>query len=66
MNTDSYPQLLTVTEFARRMGISVWTARQWAYNGKISSVKLSKRLQVPATECQRLFDAGLRPAKEVG
>lgn len=66
MKSDSSPQLLTVTEFAHRMGISVWTARQWAYHGKIASVKLSKRLQVPATECQRLIDAGLRPAKEIG
>jgi excisionase family DNA binding protein len=55
--------LLTMTEFARRLGISVWTARSWAYKGRIASVKLGARLQVPAAEIERLVLKGLRPAR---
>lgn len=54
--------LLTIQGFARTMGISVWTARQYAYTGKIASVKIGRRLQVPASEVDRLIAQNLRPA----
>ena len=54
--------LLPMAEFARRMSISVWTARTWAYQGRIASVKLfGGRLQVPAGEIARLIADGMRP-----
>jgi len=54
-------ELLTMAEFARRLSISVWTARSWAYRGRIASVKLGARLQVPASEIVRVVAEGMRP-----
>jgi predicted site-specific integrase-resolvase len=53
--------LLPIREFSRTMGISVWTARAWAYSGRIASVKLGARLQVPVSEVDRLIAEGMRP-----
>jgi excisionase family DNA binding protein len=55
-------ELLTVGEFARQLSISVWTARAWAYAGKISSCKIGARLQIPTSEITRLIADNLRPA----
>jgi excisionase family DNA binding protein len=55
-------ELLPISEFAKRLGISVWTARGWAYRGLISSVKLGKLLQIPASEVGRLVAENFRPA----
>jgi excisionase family DNA binding protein len=55
-------RLLTIQHFADELGVSVWTARQYAYSGKISSVKIGRRLQVPATELDRLIEQNMRPA----
>jgi excisionase family DNA binding protein len=57
-------QLLTISGFAARLGISVWTARAWAYNGRITSVKVGSRLQVPESEVERIVNAGRRPHVE--
>jgi excisionase family DNA binding protein len=54
-------QLLRIQDFAARLGISVWTARAWAYAGKISSVKVGARLQVPESEVARIITENLRP-----
>ncbi|HKV77396.1 MAG TPA: helix-turn-helix domain-containing protein [Candidatus Sulfotelmatobacter sp.] len=54
-------QLLTVADFAARLGISVWTARAWAYSGRITSVKVGARLQIPESEIERVIAAGTRP-----
>jgi excisionase family DNA binding protein len=59
---DSGPRLLPVGEFARQLGISVWTARKLAYSGRISSHKFSKKLLIPATEVDRICAESLRPA----
>jgi excisionase family DNA binding protein len=58
-------RLLTIQNFADAIGISVWTARQYAYAGKIASVKIGKRLQVPATEVDRLIEQNMRPALQI-
>jgi excisionase family DNA binding protein len=54
-------QLLTISGFAARLGISVWTARAWAYAGRIESIKVGSRLQVPESEVERIVNAGRRP-----
>jgi len=54
-------RLLPVREFARVIGVSVWTARAWAYAGRIASVKVGSLLQVPCDEVDRLIAEGLRP-----
>jgi len=60
--TKPTPRLLTVKNFAIEAGLSIWTIRQWAYNGRISSAKLGARLMIPATELDRLIAENLRPA----
>jgi len=46
-------------------GVSRWTWRRWAYDRKIASVKLGKRLLIPVSEIRRVVEEGLRPAAEV-
>jgi hypothetical protein len=41
-------------------GISRWTWRRWAYNGKVSSVKLGSRLLIPCAEIARLIAENTR------
>lgn len=43
-------------------GISRWTVRRWAYDGKIGSVKMGRRLMIPVSELDRLVTEGTRPA----
>ncbi len=55
---------LSVAEAEAMTGVSRWTWRRWAYDGKVASVKLGKRLLIPATEISRLVSEGTRPALE--
>lgn len=62
MAIDNTPEVIRVQEFARRLQISVWTARQWAYCGKIASCKAGKHLLIPASEVSRLIAENMRTA----
>src|SRR5262249_28394803 len=42
-------------------GVSRWTWRRWAYSGKVNSVKLGRRLLIPASEISRLVAENMRP-----
>jgi excisionase family DNA binding protein len=53
--------LLGVDEAQARTGVSKWTWRRWAYDGKIDSVKLGRRLLIPTTEIDRLIGDNTRP-----
>ena len=53
--------LLGVAEAEAATGVSRWTWRRWAYDGKVSSVKLGRRLLIPTTEIERLIEANTRP-----
>jgi hypothetical protein len=47
--------------------ISEWTLRDWAYTGKIASVKLGgpqSRLLIPVAEIERVIAEGTRPRTE--
>lgn len=55
------PDLLPIKDFAARLGVSIWTARGWAYEGRISSCKISRSLLIPATEVTRLISENMRP-----
>jgi excisionase family DNA binding protein len=57
-------EVIRVQEFARRLQISVWTARGWAYRGKIASCKVGKRLLIPSSEVARLIAENTRPRLE--
>lgn len=54
-------EVIRIQEFAHRLRISVWTARQWAYRGKIASCKAGKHLLIPASEAARVITENMRP-----
>jgi len=54
-------QLLSVLDAEAATGISRWTWRRWAYEGKIASVKLGKRLMLSQVELDRVIAEGTRP-----
>jgi len=56
------PQYLGVSEAETLTGVSKWTWRRWAYDGKVASVKLGKRLLIPTTEIDRLVAENTRPS----
>jgi excisionase family DNA binding protein len=55
---------LGVDAVGEMTGLSPWTWRRWAYDGKIASVKVGRRLLIPATEIERVMREGMRPALE--
>jgi len=59
-------EYLGVAEAETVTGVSRWTWRRWAYDGKVTSVKLGKRLLIPRTEIARLVSENLRPRLERG
>jgi excisionase family DNA binding protein len=54
-------RLLTVQACADQLGLSVWTVRLWAYQGKIASHKLGSRLMVSQSEIDRIISESERP-----
>jgi hypothetical protein len=56
------PALISVSEFAGRMGISLSTARRLCYTRTVATVKFNRSLLVPVTEVDRLIQAHLQPA----
>lgn len=57
MNAD----YLGVADAEALTGVSRWTWRRWAYDGKVASVKLGKRLLIPSAEISRLVEENTRP-----
>lgn len=55
--------LLTVREFAEALGVTVSCTRRWLLEEKIAKVKLGRLVRIPASECERLINSGLRPAR---
>lgn len=55
-------QYVSVVDAEYRTGVSRWTWRRWAYDGKVGSVKLGKRLLIPVAEIDRLVSENTRPA----
>jgi predicted site-specific integrase-resolvase len=66
LTTFREPDVVTIHEFARRLSVSVATARVWAYRGRIDTVRVGSRLQVPSGEILRIIAAGLRPRVSSG
>ena len=60
MSTQSI--LVGVQEAERLTGISKWTWRRWAYDGRVASVKLGTRLLIPRAEITRLVAENTRPS----
>jgi hypothetical protein len=58
---DFKAEYLGVNEAEALSGVSRWTWRRWAYDGKVASVKLGKRLLIPSAEIARLVAENTRP-----
>jgi hypothetical protein len=58
--------LISVRDFASRMGISTSTAKKLCYARTVATVKFNKSLLVPAAEVDRLIQRHIRPAQESG
>jgi predicted site-specific integrase-resolvase len=58
---DFKAEYLGVNEAEALSGVSRWTWRRWAYDGKVASVKLGKRLLIPSSEIARLIAENTRP-----
>jgi excisionase family DNA binding protein len=52
---------LSVTEAESQTGISRWTWRRMAYDGRVASVKVGVRLLLPLSEIERVLQEGTRP-----
>lgn len=67
MKKTSARPLLTMREFAAQLGISVHTARFWARHRKVATVRLGHRrgcrIQIPASEVNRIIAEGSIPAE---
>lgn len=61
----SEEELLTASEFAKRMNIRESTVRAWLLSRKICKIKVGRRLvRIPAREVDRLIREGMIPARE--
>jgi hypothetical protein len=58
--------LISIEEFANRTGCSISTARKLAYERRISTVKFTKNLMVPAGEVEKLIQKHIKPALDGG
>lgn len=59
-------EFVSVAEAEVLTSISRWTWRRWAYDGRVSSVKLGSRLLIPRTEINRLVAQNTRPSLPEG
>ena len=50
----SEPRLFGIKEAARLLSVSSWSIRRWIRQRKIRSVRLGRRVLVPASEVDRL------------
>ncbi len=55
------PEFCSVDEAQILTGISRWTWRDYAREGKIDSLKVGARLLIPLSEIRRVLEEGYRP-----
>jgi hypothetical protein len=56
------PAYMGVDDAEVMSGLSKWTWRKYAYEGRIASTKVGRRLLIPVAEIERIMSEGLRPA----
>ena len=54
-------QLIGVVDGAKKLGISMWTLRAYAYKGTVASVKIGTRLMFEESELDRYIAENTRP-----
>jgi excisionase family DNA binding protein len=53
--TDNEPRLLSCTQVARRLSVSVRLVRQWITDGRLRAIKLSERVtRIPEEDVAKL------------
>lgn len=57
-------RLLTMQQFAERLGVTTACIRRWLLESKIAKVKLGRLVRIPNEECERLIREGLQPARQ--
>jgi|HubBroStandDraft_3_1064219.scaffolds.fasta_scaffold1602969_1 hypothetical protein len=55
------PEFMSVDQAEILTGVSRWTWRAYAYQGKVASCKVGARLLIPITEIRRIIAEGTRP-----
>lgn len=55
-------QLISLDSAAGLLGLSIWTLRQWAQAGKITSYKLGRRRLVAFSDIEALVSQARQPA----
>ena len=55
--------LLTIQEFAERIGVTAACVRRWVLERRVTSIKLGRCVRIQPEEALRLIEAGLRPAR---
>jgi excisionase family DNA binding protein len=58
--------LLSVPDFANKLGVSDSCVRAWILRRRITIVKVGRLVRVPSSEIDRLLEAGVRHALRVG
>ena len=53
------PKLLRMEQASTTIGVSHWTLRQWAKQGKLRTVKLGNLRLVPVEEIERIAQQGI-------
>lgn len=56
-------EFVSVAEAEAMTGRSRWSWRQDAYQGRIASTKIGRRLLLPISEIRRVLDQGMRPRR---
>lgn len=54
--------LLSIEQFAARLGLRPVTVRQWAARRRVTRIKLGRRTLIPESEAERLIEVGTIPA----
>ena len=54
-------KMIGVAPAAERLGLSVWTLRNWCYRGVCSSHKIGNRLMLDEVEIERIIADSERP-----
>ena len=64
VRTDSQPR--TVEQAAEELNLSKATIRAWIAQRRLGHIRLGRAVRVPATEIQRVLQAGFVPAGRPG
>jgi excisionase family DNA binding protein len=60
------PLAVSVHEAARLLSVSPRSIRRWVKAGRVQAVRLSTRVLLPVTECERLAREGLAKERSNG